>query len=255
MVPPDSATRFGRLCLRATSGFVTCLVAGLAWAGPPFLSNDPDPPERGQWEMILPSTFSRASDGNASGEWTTLDFNYGYDDRTQLSAGLPVPFVRDAGQPRRSGLGDAFVEYKRRFGVEPHRGYFGIDPELAFPTGDPDRGLGAGKVTADLPLLYQRRWGAWTAYADTRYKWRRGEDGRSYWFYGAVLERRIQDRAEIGVELYGNSSRREGEGPTAGFDLGFRYSLSRNVRLIGAVGRSYGGDRATNVLAGLKVYF
>lgn len=173
-----------------------------------------------------------------------------------MSAGLSVPFVRDAGQPRRSScLGDAFIEYKRRFGVEPQRGYFGIDPEVAFPTGDPDRDLGAGQVAVDLPLLYQRRWGAWTAYADMRYKWRGDEEGRSYWFYGAVLERRMLDRAEVGVESYGNSRRREGAGPTTGFAVGFRCSLSPSVRPIGSVGRSYGGDRATNVLVGLKVYF
>jgi len=242
--------------LYAAVGVISiCVMAAGAQAGPPFFSNDPDPPDIGQWEVILPSTVRRSSDRGLNGEWTTFDFNYGYDERTQLSAGLPIAFASEPGQSRHSGLGDAFLEYKHRFGLDPEKGYFGVDPEVAFPTGDADRGLGAGKITADLPLLYQQRWGMWTAYADTRYKWRGGELGKSYWFFGAVLERRVLDRAEIGVEAYGSSSRRDGAGSSTGFDVGFRWSLSASVRLIGSAGRSYGGDRASTALIGVKLYF
>jgi hypothetical protein len=59
--------------------------------GPPFITNDPDPPEVGQWELILPATLNRNSNGQVSGELVTLDVNYGYDRFTQLSVELPIP--------------------------------------------------------------------------------------------------------------------------------------------------------------------
>jgi len=168
-----SVVRSCSACLRWAASFIAASLTacgGEAWAGPPFFSNDPDPPDLGQWEIILPSTYSRSSGAATSGEWTTFDFNYGYDARTQLSAGLPVSFLREPNQRRQSGFGDVFLEYKRRFGVDPDAGYFGIDPAVAFPTGDSNRGLGAGRTTAAFPLLYQKQGGKWTAYADTRYK-------------------------------------------------------------------------------------
>jgi len=70
-----------------------------------------------------------------------------------------------------------------------------------------------------------------------------------------VFERHVFGRAELGVEIYGNSSRSAGVGSTTGFNVGFRYSLTPSVRLIGSVGRSHGGDPASNALFGLKLYF
>lgn len=60
-----------------------CFIGG-GWvapslAGPPFTTNDPDPPEIGQWELVLPATLKR--DGQVSGELVTLDVNYGYRQR------------------------------------------------------------------------------------------------------------------------------------------------------------------------------
>ncbi len=44
-------------------------------AGPPFTTNDPDPPDVRQWEFILPFMLKRAKDGSRSGEFVTLDIN------------------------------------------------------------------------------------------------------------------------------------------------------------------------------------
>lgn len=64
------------------------LYGGSAIAGPPFITNDPDPPEVGQWEIVLPSTETRRPSGAVSGEWTTVDFNYGFDALTPSIARL-----------------------------------------------------------------------------------------------------------------------------------------------------------------------
>jgi hypothetical protein len=231
------------------------LGAGCVVAGPPFLSNDPDPPEIGQWEVILPTTAIRRPDGGITGEWTTANFNYGYDSRTQLSFALPVAYQRSAAGSVQSGLGDVMLEYKRRFGTDPEAGYFGINPAVSLPTGDAGRGLGRGNAVVQLPLLYLRSRGEWVGYADARYRWRDGEQRTSSWFIGTVLERRLTARSEVGVELYSVTAQAPAADATIGFDVGVRYTLAPNVRLIASAGRAYRGEPATTLLVGLKLFF
>jgi len=187
---------------------LVCFASG-SWvspslAGPPFTTNDPDPPEVGQWELILPATLKRNGDGRVSVELVTIDVNYGYDRFTQLSVELPIPYAESGDGTRQFGVGDVLIEYKRRFGTEEYRGYFGINPQVTLPTGSERHGLGTGRVTVQLPLLYQRRWGDNWFYGDIRYKSHAGEEGKSYWFLGVALERRLNERLKLGAELFGH---------------------------------------------------
>lgn len=102
-------------------------------------------------------------------------------------------------------MGDVLLEYKRRFGTDEYQGYPGINPEIMLPTGSERRGLGTGRVIVQLPLLYQRRWGDNWFYGDLRYKWRAGEEGKSYWFLGVALERKLNERLKLGAELFGTT--------------------------------------------------
>lgn len=178
------------------------VLAGPAFAGPPFATNDPDPPEPGQWEINLPWTLKRARDGSAGGEFVTVDVNYGYDLYTQLSVEMPVPYGLPAEGGVRFGAGDVLLEYKRRFGLDAKAGYFGINPQLTLPTGDEERGLGAGRATLQLPLLYQKQWGDTVVYGDARYKLWAGDGGKSYWFFGLALEHAVGERLKLGGELF-----------------------------------------------------
>jgi len=148
--------------------------ATVLWAGPPFVTHDPDPPEPGQWEINLPWSMERNRNGSASGEWVRVDINYGYDAYTQLSIEMPMPYKFPAGGGLHFGAGYVLLEYKRRFGTDAGVGYFGFNPELTLPTGDATRGLGAGRATLQLPLLYQKQRGDTVVYGDARYKWHAG---------------------------------------------------------------------------------
>lgn len=68
-----------------------------AWAGPPFVTNDPDLPELGQWKINRPWSMERSRDDSASGEWVPVDVNYGYDRYTQLSIEMSMPYKFPAG--------------------------------------------------------------------------------------------------------------------------------------------------------------
>lgn len=223
-----------------------------AWAGPPFTTNDADPPDVGQWEFILPFTLKRARDGSRSGEFVTFDINYGYDKFTQLSIELPLPYTRTDGRTR-SGVGDVLLEYKRRFGTDGRKGYFGINPQVSLPSGDDRRSLGAERVTAQLPLLYQKQNGRTLFYSDLRYKWRAGDTGKSFWFLGCAVERQVSERLEVSAEIFGTTPTAPNGKSNSGFNAGFKYRVGEGKELLVSAGHSLRGDPNLTLFVGLKV--
>jgi hypothetical protein len=232
------------------------LVAVLAYssarAGLPFVTNDPDPPEVGQWEINLPWTLKRSQDRSLSGEIITFDPNYGYDRFTQLSIELPVPYSGPEEGGFSTGIGDVLLEYKRRFGTDPYAGYFGINPQLTLPTGDKERGLGAGRGTVQIPLLYQKKWGETVFYSDLRYKWRAGEEGKGFWFLGFAVEQQISAGLKLGAEVFGTTPQASGGNHNASFNVGFKYSLAPGQVLMISAGRSFRPDPDLTLFLGLK---
>jgi hypothetical protein len=232
-----------------------CFIGG-GWApslaGPPFTTNDPDPPEIGQWELVLPATLQR--DGQVSGELVTLDVNYGYDRFTQLSVEFPIPYAETGDGALQIGIGDVLLEYKQRFGTDEYQGYLGINPEITLPTGSERRGLGAGRVTVQLPLLYQGRWGDNWFYGDLRYKWRAGEEGKSYWFLGVALERKLNERLKLGAELFGTTPQSVEDEFNLSFNFGGRYRWDPGRELIASIGRSLFEEPDLTLVIGLKIF-
>jgi len=164
-----------------------------------------------------------------------------------------LAYARPAGGSTRAGAGDLLLEYKRRAGTDPRKGYFGINPQLLLPSGSERRGLGAGRVTAQLPLLYQKQWGPTLFYTDLRYHLRRGEDGKSYWFVGAAVEREIIPRLKVGAELFGLTPREAGGRHNAAFSAGFKVSIAPGSVLMFSAGRSFRGDPDLMLFAGWKI--
>ncbi|WP_077732421.1 transporter [Methylocaldum sp. 14B] len=247
----------GRGTPASTRWVFSLVLAGSASAfgGPPFFTNDPDPPEPGQWEINLPWFMERSRDGSAIGEFVRVDVNYGYDPYTQLSIELPAPYRLPAEGGLRSGVGDVLFEYKRRFGLDAEAGYFGINPQLTLPTGDEKRGLGAGRATLQLPLLYQKQWGDTVIYGDARYKLWAGAEGKSYWFFGLALEHAVGKRLKLGGEVFAITSPSPGGEPNAGFNLGGKWVMAPGRVLMVSAGRSFRDEPELTLLIGLNLLF
>jgi hypothetical protein len=226
-----------------------------AFAGPPFFTNDPDPPEPSQWEINLLSILERSRDGSASGEALRVDVNYGYDPYTQLSIEVVAPFGLPAEGGLLLGAGDVLFEYKRRFGLDAKAGYFGINPELTVPVGDEKRGLGAGRVTLQLPLLYQKQWSDTVFYGDVRYKWQAGDEGKSYLFFGLAFEHPVAERLKLGAEAFAYTPQSFGGEPNAGFNVGGKWIVAPGRVLMVSAGRSFRAEPELTLFIGLKLLF
>ena len=222
-------------------------------AGPPFVTNDADPPDVDQWELIFPFTLKKGADGSRSGELVTFDINYGYDQFTQLSIETPIPYTITPDDDMQWGVGDILFEYKRRFGTDASKGYFGVNPQVSFPTGDYKRGLGAEKVMVQLPLIYQKQWDMTLFYTDLRYKWLVGDEKNSFWFAGFAVEREVISRVEIGAEIYSTSST-EKSNSNMGFNAGLKYGWDNGKELLLSLGRSFRGDPEFTLFAGITIF-
>src|SRR5882757_5291535 len=131
-------------------------------AGPPFVTDDPQPVDYQHWEFYIASQHSETSDG-WSGTAPHIELNYGVITNMQLH--LIAPLAYDAPKIGSShyGYGDTELGVKFRFIQETdYLPQIGIFPLLEVPTGSESDGLGSGHVQTFLPVWLQKSFGDWT---------------------------------------------------------------------------------------------
>jgi hypothetical protein len=91
--------------LAAASLWATVLFPGLAIAGPPYRTDDPEPVELHHWEFYTFTSGTHIS-GDTSGVGPALEFNYGLIPNGQFHIVVPAAFDSPAGGPNQFGYGD-----------------------------------------------------------------------------------------------------------------------------------------------------
>jgi hypothetical protein len=232
-------------------GIGSLLTIHLARAGPPFVTDDPEPPPPGGWEINVPFILERTP-GKTEMDAPLIDFNYGLPD-IQLKLEFPVRVVREDSNRTEAGPGDLLTGVKWRFlNNEQSQLQFGIYPQLLLPTGDHARGLGNGGSAFVFPLLAQKNWEKWTLYGNVGFWWQTAAETRNYVYAGAVLEREINERLTLGAELSGNSPKERGGRSELAFNFGGAWKLSKHVNLLFAGGRDIVGDTSAMAYMGLQ---
>jgi hypothetical protein len=227
------------------------LAIGLAQAGPPFVTDDPEPPPTGGWEINVPFIFERTP-GKAEMDAPLFDLNYGLPN-IQLKLEIPVRVVHWDSDGTAAGAGDLLAGVKWRFfNNEQSQLQFGIYPQLLLPTGDHAHGLGQGRPAFLFPLVAQKSWEAWTLYGNIGYWWQTAAETRNYVYAGAVLEREINARLTLGAELFGNSSKERGGRSELAFNFGGTWKLSKHINLLFTGGRDIVGDTTAMGYIGLQ---
>jgi len=216
-----------------------------AFAGPPFLTDDPEPVEFKHWEAYLFSTVDAARDQtNATGP--AVELNVGALPDLQVHLIIPLAYASPSGGPNAYGLGDIEFGIKYRFIQETeHRPMVGIFPMLEIPTGNADRGLGNGRAWWRLPLWLQKSWGPWTTYGGGGYVINSAPGQRNYYFGGWLLQRDLSERLTLGGEIFAQGRSSDDTGPFAVFNLGGFFKITPNFQLLFTGGRTLAGGRHT----------
>jgi len=225
---------FGALSLAAA-----LLTAPPVRAGPPFITDDPEPVDLGHWEVYAFSAGA-AGRGDASGVGPSVEVNYGAAPNLQLHVIANIAYDDPAGGPAVMGLGDTELGAKYRFITPGKDDWFpqvGVFPLVEIPTGDARRGLGAGYTQVFLPVWVQKDFGKWTTYGGGGYWINPGPGNRNYWFTGWLLQRQVTDKLALGAEVFHQTSSMVGRGDTTGFNLGGVYDFTEHYHLLFSAGQ------------------
>jgi Putative MetA-pathway of phenol degradation len=235
-----------------------CVIVGISWlfavdftqAGPPFVTDDPEPPPPGGWEINVPFIIEHAS-GITEMDAPLFDLNYGLPE-IQLKLEVPIRIVHN--DNNATGVGDLLLGLKWRFLNSKEYGFqLGAYPQVLVPTGDHARDLGEGRAAFVLPLLAQKSWDKWTVYGNVGYWWQGAQETRNYFYAGAVLEREINERLELGVELFGNSPKERGGRSELAFNVGGTWKLGQHLNLLFSGGRDIVGDTHAMAYFGVQL--
>jgi hypothetical protein len=226
---PDRGTR-------VVASFALAAACGAAIAGPPFLTDDPEPVDLHHAEINLIAQQTRVAGGR--GGSVSGELNLGCAAETQCHVAVPIAFDRPAGGASRTGPGDIELGLKYRFLDRPDDGWSAaVYPTLTLPTGAADRGLGNGRAQLLLPLWVQRSAGAWNWDAGIARLVNRAAGARDSWFAGVLAQRSFGDRLSLGAELFRRTSTAIGEPSAAGFNVGAIVNVASHQNLLVSAGR------------------
>jgi len=239
---------------RFALGLMLSFVPIAANAGPPFLTDDPEPTELGHWEIYAPLFEADGSGGDFEGTLGT-EINYGAAPDLQLTLGLPAAYAHDA-RGSHWGAGDLEASVKYRFYQDEAAGVqVAFFPGATLPTAS--RGLGVGKVTALLPIWAQKDIGPWSVFGGGGYAVNPGSGNRNYWTGGVALARQVGEKFQIGVEVDRQGSDTVGGRSSTSLGLGAIVDLHGPLRLLASGGPTFadGGGSGFHAFAAVGLDF
>ncbi len=219
-----------RLALPAL--LLTCLAAPAA-AGPPYVTDDPQPTDLGHYEVYFFASGSHVP-GSTAGA-TGVDFNYGAARDLQLTAVFPLAYER--GDQSQTGPGNVELAAKYKFVHQSDAAGLpdlSLFPRLFVPTGG--HRFGTGRLSLLLPLWAQWDFGAWSLFGGGGYTINPGAGQRDYWTAGATLSLALGQRASIGAEVYHRGPDAADARRYTGFNIGATWRASNHWSIIGAAG-------------------
>jgi len=224
--------------------------APLAFAGPPFQTDDPEPVPFHHYEAYLFSTWDHSSAATFT-QGPAFEFNMGAAPNLQLHAILPLSY---ATPPGAFGLGDIELGLKYRFIQETSRGpQVGAFPMLELPSGNSRRGLGNGQLWARLPVWAQKSSGPWTTYGGGGYIINRAPGMKNAAFAGWLLQRQITKKLILGGEAFYQAAQTLGGRQSTYLDAGGYYTLYGNLSLLFMSGHSVAGE--SHLVGYLGLYY
>ena len=231
------ATLLGTLC-------------NVSWAGPPFVTDDPDIVEYKHWEVNYAVNKTWGENEYSVGI-PSLDINYGFSQDIQLHIQPKYSYER-VGLEKHHGLDSTEIGVKYRFiNQESETSSFMVSfyPLIQLPTGDEKLGEERSKLQSFLPLWLQYDINDWTLYGGIGYRINQYADSKNSWFCGAAALYHLTKALHIGTEAFYETSTASGEKQESGFNVGGIYDFSDDYHLLFSAGRGLNDAKTSNQLS------
>jgi hypothetical protein len=230
-----------QICLRLTAPVLAlAFFVGSASAGVPYVTDDPDTPDPGHYEINVAAQYNHHQ-GETVGALPSVEVNYGALDGLELHVLVLNGFERTQGSRTNFGFSDVELGAKYRFIDADDWGWrpgVAFAPSVNLPAGDARRGLGSGHVDALLPIWISEEFKQWTVFGGGGYAINPGLEQRNWWLAALGVTREIIPELTIGAEIFHNTaSEREGHDGT-GVNVGAVYDISEHHHLLFSVGRN-----------------
>ena len=204
-----------------------------ARAGPPYVTDDPEPTRTGGWENYALVTGVNTGGGTAG--QAAMELNYGAAPDLQLS--LYAPLDVDTTRSLRAGGGDLQLSAKYRF-LHPAGGSWAPDAAV-FPAVTLPTGAGAfhtGHVSLFLPVWLEKDFGKWSTFGGGGYDLNPGAGQRNFALVGWAVTRSLGKRLNLGVEIYHQTPATIGGPAATDLGVGAVYQLTKHWALMASGG-------------------
>jgi hypothetical protein len=230
-----------------TVGFLVCILSALfpvlALAGPPYVTDDPEPTDYQHHEIYAFTAGTETRDGTVGA--AGIDFNYGGAPDLQLTMVMPIEYDSPGQGPSVAGLGNVELAAKYRF---LHQDDFGWDvavfPRIFLPSASPL--VGDKHASFLLPVWVGREFGKWSTFGGGGCALNNGGGSQDYCQVGWVLTRQVLPALNIGAEIYHRTADTRGGKAGTGIDVGATYDLSDNYHLMATFGPGIQNAAETN---------
>ena len=236
--------------------FFLILLTSMAMnAGPPYLTDDPEPVDYRHFENYL-FIQGASSQGIKSGYLPAIELNYGPLPETQASIQFGEGDQDLPGGSHHQGPGDTVLGVKYRFiHLDDSRFQFALYPQVVAPSGSASAGTGEGHWRFYLPFLFQKDFGAWTTYGGPTW-WRNpGTGNLDYWNFGWLLQWNQGEDRSYAVEVNGQGPSLVGGPGSCTFGAGTIQPFSPHFGFVCNVGRVFHGPVGWEAYLGLKNTF
>lgn len=213
-------------------------------AGPPFVTDDPEPVEYQHWEINQATLLNHNVNG-WNGAATLTDSNYGMLPNLQLSFQPSVALNIPSSGPAEVGYGDTELGAKYRFiqqtDMLPDVACY---PLLELPTGSASRGLGAGHPQVYLPIWMQKDFGKWSTFGGGGYWINPGTYSMNWWYAGWAAQYQVADHLALGAEVFHQTRQDVDDASSTRINVGGTWDLNDEEHILFSAGHTVQGQSA-----------
>jgi hypothetical protein len=222
-------------------------------AGPPFVTDDPEPVAYHHWEIYIASQVLKNAYG-IQGTVPHVEINFGILPETQLHVIAPFAFSSVTQGSSSAGLGDIELGVKFRFINEyPWFPQVGTFPHVLLPTGDTAKNTGTGRYQVFVPLWLQKSIGRFTAYGGGGIWVSPGHPSFNYWSFGATLQYEIAAPVTVGAEVFDNTAAPAIGQAETGINLGAIFNVNASHHILVSAGADVRGPNRLMMYAAYQL--
>lgn len=259
-----SVNNLGERFTRFLGAAVLALVfSGTSFAAHPLITDDTGTQGKGKMQVEINYEFDHEDTGGVKENLHQLEtvVSYGIVDSVDVVVGLPYQLLRteEAGvKLKEDGISDMSIELKWRF-FEREGLSLAVKPGLTIPTGDDEKGLGAGKVGGSFFFIATQEFEPWTFHFNAGYGRNEStvDEERDIWHVSLASEVTVCKWLKVVGNIGAERSPDKGASTPAAFLLGgFIFPVTDFMDLdIGVKGGLTEAESDYAILAGVAFRF